>query len=142
MIAPWVSPVCRAVFAAFSGFTSLYCVLAYLPFTYHQIHQGGLFPVLDRFRDAHPFLNVIASLAAVPVWLPAVIRRRGALGRYCLALGFLVASSAWMLYLLVQPALAALDIVAAEPERRLALLARADAFRERIGCGCSGRQCG
>src|SRR5690242_6699130 len=54
----------RLVVAAFMILTAGYCLLAYIPFTFHQIHRGGLLPWLSTFADYHPWLYWIAFLAA------------------------------------------------------------------------------
>ena len=51
----------RALFAALSVFTSFYCLLAYLPFTYQQVHKGELFGWLTVFVRLHPWLNLFAT---------------------------------------------------------------------------------
>jgi hypothetical protein len=66
----------RLVFASFQLLTSLYCLLAYLPFTYHQVHTGGLLPWLDGFARIHPWLN-LAALALVLPWLVEPWQRGG-----------------------------------------------------------------
>lgn len=47
----------RSAFAGFFLFTSIYCLLAYVPFTYQQIHKGGLLPWLGTFAWMHPILH-------------------------------------------------------------------------------------
>ena len=54
----------RLVVAAFMILTAGYCLLAYIPFTFHQIHRGGLLPWLSTFADYHPWFYWIAFLAA------------------------------------------------------------------------------
>lgn len=61
----------RLILTGFNLLTALYCLLAYLPFTYHQIHVGGLIAWLDTFVRIHPWLNlgllaVVAPLAIEP----------------------------------------------------------------------------
>jgi hypothetical protein len=59
----------RMLVAAFSILTSAYCLLAFIPFTYHQIHLGGLLPWLSAFARFHPYLYWAAFVAAL-VTLP------------------------------------------------------------------------
>ena len=70
----------RLFFTAFVLLTAIYGLLAYLPFTFHQIVQGGLLPWLSTFAVYHPLLFwlVLGILAAAllsedrgrrPVWL-------------------------------------------------------------------------
>lgn len=53
------------VFLGFNLLSAVYCLLAYLPFTYHQINAGHLLPWLDVFVRNHPLLN----LAILPLAL-------------------------------------------------------------------------
>ena len=55
----------RALFAAFSVLTSFYCLLAYLPFTYQQVHKGELFGWLTVFVRLHPWLNLLGTALIV-----------------------------------------------------------------------------
>lgn len=56
--------VARLVVAAFALVTAAYCLLAYIPFTYHQVHLGGLLPCLSKFAVLHPYLYWLAFCAA------------------------------------------------------------------------------
>jgi len=49
--------------------TALYCLLAYIPFTYHQIHLGGLVAWVSAFAHYQPYLYWLA-LAAAGLTLP------------------------------------------------------------------------
>ncbi len=55
----------RLVAGAFAIVTATYCLLAYLPFTYHQVHLGALLPWLSTFARFHPYLYWPAFAAAV-----------------------------------------------------------------------------
>ena len=92
----------HVVFAAFQMLSALYCLLAYLPFTYHQVHVGGLIPWLDSFARLHSGLN-IAILAVV---LPLLIEpwRRGGVGRWMAAF-FAVGEAALAAWLVFHPVL-------------------------------------
>lgn len=46
----------RLVVATFVLLTGGYCLLAYIPFTFHQIHMGGLLPWLSSFAQYHPII--------------------------------------------------------------------------------------
>lgn len=46
----------RVVQGAFLFFTGAWCLLAYLPFTYHQVHQGNLLPGLTEFAGWLPYI--------------------------------------------------------------------------------------
>ena len=59
----------RLVAATFAVLTALYCLLAYIPFTYHQIHLGGLLAWVSAFAQYHPYLYWPALVAAA-VTLP------------------------------------------------------------------------
>lgn len=48
--------VSRLVFASFFLFSSLYCLMAYVPFTYTQLLKSELIPVLNHFARLHPAL--------------------------------------------------------------------------------------
>lgn len=70
----------RLVFSGFYLLSAIYCLLAYLPFTYHQVHTGHLFPALDVFVELHSWL----SLAMLGVGLPLLVEpfRRGGFARW------------------------------------------------------------
>lgn len=65
----------RLVVAAFVVLTAGYCLLAYIPFTYHQVHLGALLPWLSAFARWHPYFYWGAFLAAV-VTLPSLSNSR------------------------------------------------------------------
>ena len=46
----------RACFELFVFLTTSYCILAYVPFTYQQIHIGGAIPWLSSFALYYPFI--------------------------------------------------------------------------------------
>ena len=50
----------RIVFLVFCILSTGYCLLAYIPFTYQQIHIGGLLPWLNTFVRFHPLFYWIA----------------------------------------------------------------------------------
>jgi glucan phosphoethanolaminetransferase (alkaline phosphatase superfamily) len=60
------SLLARCCFLAFFLLTSLYCLLAYVPFTYQQVVKGGVLSPLVAFARFHPWLYwlTIGALAA------------------------------------------------------------------------------
>ena len=50
----------RVLFLVFCILSTGYCLLAYIPFTYQQIHVGGLLPWLNVFVRFHPLFYWIA----------------------------------------------------------------------------------
>ena len=111
----------RVIFTGFNLLTALYCLLAYLPFTYHQIHTGHLLPWLDAFVRVHPLWDVailpLALLLVVAAW------RHGGLGRW-LAGGFGILQIAYAGMLTVHPLLAGLENNATSLLWSLALLSQ------------------
>ena len=97
--------IAHVVVLGFNLLTAVYCLLAYLPFTYHQIHAGHLFPWLDAFARWHPALNLailpLALVLAVEPW------RTGGMARW-LAGGFAVLQLTYAAGLTVHPVLAGL----------------------------------
>ncbi len=96
----------RAVYAAFNLIASVYCLLAYLPFTYHQIHRGGLIGWVDVYAHFHPWLNLAATVCIVP--LLADPWRRGGLSRR-LSAGFGIYHLTCAIALVIYPVLARLE---------------------------------
>ncbi|MCX6620358.1 MAG: tetratricopeptide repeat protein [Acidobacteria bacterium] len=80
--------VARLLYAVFVLLTAIYGVLAYLPFTFHQIVQGGLLPWLSAFADYHPLCFWLALGILAPSLLAEDRRGRAAwsfLGVHALA---------------------------------------------------------
>src|SRR6266853_918244 len=48
----------RALFGGFFLLSSLYCLLAYIPFTFQQVIKGRLLPPLNTFGKVHPLLHI------------------------------------------------------------------------------------
>ncbi|MBV8207452.1 MAG: sulfatase-like hydrolase/transferase [Acidobacteria bacterium] len=46
----------RLALAGFTALTAAWCLLAYIPFTYHQVCRGGLLPWFSAFARLHPYL--------------------------------------------------------------------------------------
>lgn len=55
----------RAAFTGFFLFSSLWALLAYVPFTYQQVHKGGLIPALNEFSRIHSWLHLAAVLVGI-----------------------------------------------------------------------------
>src|SRR6266404_3415096 len=89
----------RVYFGAFILLTSFYCLLAYIPFTYHWFIQNPLvfwLPVFVRFH-AYFFLAAIAAAGAtMPPYLRDPKTRR-------LAIGFLVFNGLAAIFLVLNP---------------------------------------
>jgi hypothetical protein len=60
----------RLAVTVFALLSSLYALLAYIPFTYQQIHKGGLLPVLNTFGRVHAQLYWVVLAIACAVLLP------------------------------------------------------------------------
>src|SRR5512135_477504 len=101
----WKPPLfflARMAFAAFYVISAIYCLLAFIPFTYQQVHIGGLLPWLTTFVKIHPYLNVVVLALLVPtVW--ADLRDTRA---KVPTVGLLAVSGAGMVALFVHPVLA------------------------------------
>jgi arylsulfatase A-like enzyme len=63
---------CRLCFLAFLLLSSMYCVFAYVPFTWHQMIQGHLISQLSWFAEVQRWLwwpvLVVAAVSAMPLW--------------------------------------------------------------------------
>jgi MFS family permease len=94
----------RLLVGAFVVLTAGYCLLAYIPFTYHQVHLGGLLPWLSAFARLHPYLYWLAFVAAVAT-LPDLRNSRKRLGSVL----FLVVFAAVGVMLLLNPLLVHLE---------------------------------
>jgi sulfatase-like protein len=57
--------VARCCVASFAILTAAYCLLAYIPFTYYQIHLGGLLHWLSMFANLHSYLYWPVLLLAI-----------------------------------------------------------------------------
>jgi hypothetical protein len=94
----------RLSFCLFLLTTSLYCLLAYIPFTYHWVVKGELLAWLPVFVKYHPCFY----LAALGLVAPTVARdmRRAVTRR--LVLGFYIlhiAAGAWLIFYPLLPTL-------------------------------------
>lgn len=68
----WQFVLARLLFLAYVLFTSTYCLLAYIPFTYQQVHLGGLLPWLTRLVHLHAALYWPFTLVALLTIFPDV----------------------------------------------------------------------
>ncbi len=96
--------VARSAFAAFWLLTAAYCVIAYIPFTYVQVIQSDVVPLLGTFARLHPYL-FWAALAAAALTMREDVRRPAT---RLVAIGFLAVSAAAGTALLVHPLLTSL----------------------------------
>jgi len=69
-VSRWQIFLARLLLLAYVLFTGSYCLLAYIPFTYQQIHVGQLLPWLTRLVGMHPWLYWPAFAAAILTILP------------------------------------------------------------------------
>lgn len=60
----------RLAVTGFILLSSLYALLAYIPFTYQQVHKGGLVPVLNTFGRVHAQVYWVALAIACAILLP------------------------------------------------------------------------
>lgn len=113
-----VSFLIRAIFGLFLFLTASYCLLAYLPFTYHQIVVEAPLPWLSMFVRFHPYwywfvlglqvVTLIPDLRGGAAGQPADARP-GGLGTKIPTIGFLVFAAGLGVVLLVHPVLALLQ---------------------------------
>ena len=94
----------RLMVAGFVLITSLYCLLAYVPFTYHQIILGGLLPSVTLFAKYHPYLYWLAFLAAA-FTLPGLREKKPAF----LSVLFLIVYTGAGVWLIFHPLLVHLE---------------------------------
>ncbi|HVP43803.1 MAG TPA: sulfatase-like hydrolase/transferase [Terriglobales bacterium] len=59
----------RLTYATVLLITSVYCLLAFIPFTYQQVHVGRLLPWLTTVVHIHPYLYVAALVLLAPTLL-------------------------------------------------------------------------
>jgi phosphoglycerol transferase MdoB-like AlkP superfamily enzyme len=95
----------RLAFCVFVLLSSLYCLLAYIPFTYEQIHKGDLLASLSAFVRVHCFLYWAALLVAA-FTLVDDLRQ---VGTRTLTAGFLVFYGGFGIRLLFHPLLPGLQ---------------------------------
>ncbi len=66
----WQILAARLLFLTYALFTASYCLLAYIPFTYQQVHVGELLPSVTRIAHLHSILFWPALAAALFTILP------------------------------------------------------------------------
>ncbi len=94
----------RLAFSLLLLFTSLYCLLSFVPFTYHWVIKGELIPWLPFVVKYHPLFYLV-TLCLVSLTLKQAVRRPQT---QRLAIGFLVsqfALSGWLFFSPLLPAL-------------------------------------
>lgn len=98
--------VARAAFTAYCLATAIYCLLAYLPFTYHQVLACRLIPTLNRYAEAHRWVN-LAAVCLVAMLLRESLRESWGKRGWTpwMATGLGVSQIAMGLTLLVHPVL-------------------------------------
>ena len=106
----------RCLLAVFFLLTSAYCLLAYIPFTYQQLHVGQLLPWLVTFARIHAYLYCLAVALTAFTLIADVKEKRTRLA----ALVFLALLFVAGVGLLIHPAL-----VAVPPDFRSILWAMA-----------------
>jgi len=95
----------RLGWVLFLVLTSGYCLLTYIPFTYHEINLGGLFPWLTTFAKYHAYVYWGAFLLVALTLLPDLKNRK----TKALTVGFLIFHAVAGVVLLVHPLLANLS---------------------------------
>src|SRR5258708_27242635 len=106
----------RCLVAVFFLLTSAYCLLAYIPFTYQQLHVGQLLPWLVTFARIHQYLYWLAVALIAFTLITGLRQKRTRLA----AIVFLAMLFAAGIGLLIHPAL-----VAVPPDFRSVLWAMA-----------------
>ena len=104
MVTRTLYAVARLLLVLFFLLTSIYCLLAWIPFTYQQIVKGGLLPALTVFVMWHSKIYW-AALALAAATLARDLRRPGT---RVPAIGFLAAHAAAGAWLVEHPLLAGL----------------------------------
>jgi glucan phosphoethanolaminetransferase (alkaline phosphatase superfamily) len=104
MFSRFLFAISRALIVSFFLLTSIYCLLAWIPFTYQQVVKGGLLPALTVFVKWHPQIYWTMLALAAATLLPDVRRRK----TRWLAATFLAAHGAGGFWLQGHPLLAGL----------------------------------
>src|SRR5262249_36293972 len=86
----WLFTLARIGAIGFFLLSSLWALLAYIPFTYQQVHKGGLLPWLNAFGRMQSKIYWVAFALAIVTLIPDFRRRQ----TRWLAIGFTVATSA------------------------------------------------
>jgi len=104
MIARFLLPAGRVIVVLFFLLTSIYCLLAWIPFTYQQVVKGGLLQALNLFARWHPQAYWVVLAVTVATLMPDLRRP----GLRWIAAAFLVTHVAVGVWLLCDPLLASL----------------------------------
>ena len=67
--------IARIFFSAISLFAALYCVIAWVPFTWHQVIEGRLLPGLDPLVRCYPLIYAVAVLILAVTLRPHLAAR-------------------------------------------------------------------
>jgi len=68
-LSAWQLILARLLFLAYVLFSAAYCLLAYIPFTYQQVHIGELLPWLARLVRLHSMLFwPVLAAALLTIW--------------------------------------------------------------------------
>src|SRR5215469_2905319 len=97
----WLFLLARLCFAVFFLLTSAYCLLAYVPFTYHWVIECQLVSWTSAFVSFHPYLYFVA-IGCGAITLVDDFRKRATKR---LAVGFLCFHSAAGILLILHPLL-------------------------------------
>ena len=101
LLRKWFDAILKIFFGAYFALTSLYCLLAFLPYTYYSLIKSPAYAWMPWFAHHHALLFWFAALAAAIAYRSA--RQRAA---YFVCLGVL----AWLgLFLTVRPFLASVE---------------------------------
>jgi hypothetical protein len=91
----------RSCFGFFIVLTFAYCLLTYIPFTYQQVHVGGLLPWLNAFRKFHPYFYWTALVVVALTVLDKLDDSKTKIA----TLGFLVFGAGTGIFLMIHPVL-------------------------------------
>ena len=97
----WQILAARLLFLTYVLFTASYCLLAYIPFTYQQVHVGELLPSVTRIAHLHSVLFWPALAAALLTIVPDL---KAGPSRY-LAWGFTLSGTFTGIVLTIHPLL-------------------------------------
>jgi arylsulfatase A-like enzyme len=67
----WFDAILKIFFGAYFALTSLYCLLAFLPYTYYSLIKSPAYAWMPWFAHHHDFLFWLACLAAAITFRPA-----------------------------------------------------------------------
>lgn len=95
----------RLGFAFFIFLTSLYCLLSYIPFTYHWVIKGELISWLDTFVKFHTYIYCTLFLMVITTLLKTFCCKRT---RF-LSFGFVLCNTFFGILLFVRPLLPSLE---------------------------------